>query len=62
MVEYIISSFELSTESNAYVQFFLDFVLEFMQKPTTSVRQFLDHYNLKKESLSIVTPKGINAR
>jgi ATP-dependent exoDNAse (exonuclease V) beta subunit len=61
MVEYIISSFELSTESNAYVQFFLDFVLEFMQKPTTSVRQFLDHYNLKKESLSIVTPKGINA-
>ena len=60
-VEYIITSFELSTKSNAYIQFFLDFVLEFMQKPTTSVRQFLDHYNLKKESLSIVTPKGINA-
>ena len=61
IVEYIISSFELSTESNAYVQFFLDFVLEFTQKPTTNVRQFLDHFNQKKESLSIVTPKGINA-
>ncbi len=60
-VEYIISSFQLSKKSNAYIQFFLDFVLEFTQKPTSSVRQFMDHYNLKKESLSIVTPKGINA-
>ena len=60
-VEYIISSFQLSKKSNAYIQFFLDFVLEFTQRPTSSVRQFMDHYNLKKESLSIVTPKGINA-
>ena len=60
-VEYIISSFRLTQRSNAYIQFFLDFVLEFTQKPTSSVREFLDHYNLKKESLSIVTPKGINA-
>ena len=60
-VEYIIGSFKLSKKSNAYIQFFLDFVLEFTQKPTSSVRQFLDHYNQKKESLSIVTPKGINA-
>jgi ATP-dependent exoDNAse (exonuclease V) beta subunit len=60
-VEYIITSFELSTKSNAYIQFFLDFVLEFTQKSTSSVPQFLDHYNLKKDNLSIVTPKGINA-
>ena len=60
-VEYIISSFQLTKTSNAYIQFFLDFVVEFTQKPTSSIRQFIDHYNLKKESLSIVTPKGINA-
>ena len=60
-VEYIISSFKLTKTSNAYIQFFLDFVVEFTQKPTASIRQFIDHYNLKKESLSIVTPKGINA-
>lgn len=60
-MEYIISSFQLAKSSNAYIQFFLDFVLEFTQKPTSSIRQFLDHYYLKKESLSIVTPKGINA-
>ncbi len=60
-VEYIISSFRLSKTSNAYIQFFLDFVLEFTQKPTPSIQQFIDHYNLKKDSLSVVTPKGINA-
>ena len=60
-VEYIISSFQLIKTSNAYIQFFLDFVIEFTQKTTSSVRQFIDHYNLKKDSLSVVTPKGINA-
>ena len=61
IVEYIISSFQLAKTSNAYIQFFLDFVIEFTQKSTTSVRQFIDYYNLKKETLSVVTPKGINA-
>ena len=60
-VEYIISSFQLVKTSNAYIQFFLDFVIEFAQKTTSSVRQFIDHYNLKKDTLSVVTPKGINA-
>ena len=60
-VEYIISSFQLAKTSNAYIQFFLDFVFEFTQKPTASIRQFIDYFNLKKDSLSVVTPKGINA-
>ena len=60
-VEYIISSFQLVKTSDAYLQFFLDFVLEFTQKPMASVRQFIDYFNLKKDSLSVVTPKGINA-
>ena len=60
-VEYIISSFQLAKTSNAYIQFFLDFVVEFTQKPMSSIRQFIDHYNSKKDSLSILTPKGINA-
>jgi ATP-dependent exoDNAse (exonuclease V) beta subunit len=60
-VEYIISSFQLAKSSNAYIQFFLDFVVEFTQKPMSSIRQFIDHYNSKKDSLSILTPKGINA-
>ena len=60
-VEYIISSFYLAKTSNAYIQFFLDFVVEFTQKSTSSIRQFIDHYNSKKDSLSVVTPKGINA-
>ena len=61
VVEYIINGFQLAKTSNAYIQFFLDFVIEFTQKPGFSIRQFIDHYKLKKDSLSIVTPKGINA-
>ena len=60
-VEYIISSFQLAKTSDAYIQFFLDFVLEFTQKSMASIRQFIDYFNLKKDSLSVVTPKGINA-
>jgi ATP-dependent exoDNAse (exonuclease V) beta subunit len=60
-VEYIVSTFQLAKTSNAYIQFFLDFVLEFTQKTTSSIPQFIDHYNLKKETLSVVAPKGINA-
>ncbi len=60
-VEYIISSFQLAKTSNAYIQFFLDFVVEFTQKPTSSIRQFIEYFDLKKDSLSVVTPKGINA-
>ena len=60
-VEYIISNFKLAKTSNAYIQFFLDFVIEFTQKTTSSIRQFIDHYDLKKDTLSVVTPKGINA-
>ena len=36
-------------------------MIEFTQKTTSSIRQFIDHYNLKKDTLSVVTPKGINA-
>jgi len=60
-VEYIISSFQLTKTSNAYIQFFLDFVTEFMQKSSSSIRQFIAYYTLKKDTLSVVTPKGINA-
>ena len=59
-VEEIIRSFRLVDSSDAYVQFFLDVVLE-QQRKGTSIQEFLDFWDDKKEKLSIVTPDAKNA-
>ncbi|RLD28491.1 MAG: DNA helicase UvrD [Bacteroidetes bacterium] len=60
-IENIIYSFNLVETSNAYVQFFLDFVLDYLQKNNSSLSGFIEHYNTKKDSLSIVSPQEKNA-
>ena len=60
-IEAIIHGFNLIETSNAYVQFYLDFVLEYSQKNNSSLSQFMDYYNSKKETLNIVSPEGKNA-
>lgn len=59
--ETIIRSFHLVKTSNAYIQFYLDIVLDFSQKKGSDISAFLDYFNKKKDSLSIVSPKGQNA-
>jgi len=59
-VEEIIRSFRLIDSSDAYVQFFLDIALE-QQRKGTSIQEFLDFWEQKKEKLSIVAPKTSNA-
>ncbi len=59
-IEAIIRGFHLITESDAYVQFFLDVVLE-QQRKGTSVQEFLDFWDDKKEKLSIVAPETADA-
>ncbi|WP_100613588.1 UvrD-helicase domain-containing protein [Confluentibacter citreus] len=60
-VETIVRSFNLVKTSNAYVQFYLDIVLEFSGKKGSDIAGFLDYFDKKKETLSIVSPKGQNA-
>lgn len=60
-VEYIVRSFQLVVTSDAYVQFFLDFVLAFTQTKNGGLTQFLDFWEQKKEKLSIVTSEGEDA-
>lgn len=60
-VEYIIRSFSLVKDSNAYVQFFLDFVFETAQKTSSSLNNFLEKWEQKKDRLSIVAPEADNA-
>lgn len=60
-VEGIIRSFNLVKSSDAYIHFFLDFVFEFSQKEDNSILQFLEYYEQHKDSLSIRSPKQIDA-
>ena len=60
-VEAIIYSFNLVETSNAYVQFFLDFVLDYSLKFYPNLTKFIEYYDSKKESLSIVSPQDKNA-
>jgi len=59
-VEEIIRSFHLVDSSNAYVQFFLDVILD-RQRKEDDVVDFLEYWELKKDSLSIVAPENSDA-
>ena len=59
-IEQIIRSFYLQLKTDAYVQFFLDEVLA-KQIKEASIQDFLDFWEHKKESLSIVTSENPNA-
>ncbi|MGO3707928.1 MAG: UvrD-helicase domain-containing protein [Mesonia hippocampi] len=61
IVEYAIRSFQLTTTSDAYVQFFLDEIFAFTQKNHTGILGFLDYWEERKDKLSISSPEGENA-
>lgn len=60
-VEYIIRSFGLVKDSNAYLQFYLDFVYESSHSAGAGIFEFLELWERKKDDLSIVVPKGEDA-
>ena len=59
--EHCIASFKLHLKTDAYLQFFMDFVFEYAYKTNLGVIDFLEYWETKKEKTSIVTPKGKNA-
>ena len=59
--EAVIRSFRLVDSSNSYVQLFLDFVFEFSQKHIASLSSLIEHFDSKKDSLSITASEGVNA-
>lgn len=60
-VEYCIRSFQLAPEPDAYIQFYLDFVHEATQQGESGIFEFLELWERKKDSLSIVAPEGEDA-
>lgn len=60
-VESVVRQFDLNKTSNAYIQFFLDEVLDFSQRYHAGFSSFTSHWEIKKEKLSITSPQGNNA-
>lgn len=60
-VEAIIYSFQLVEKSDAYIQFYLDFVFDYSQKFHSNLSEFIDYYQSKKNNLSIVSPQEKDA-
>ncbi|WP_286965177.1 UvrD-helicase domain-containing protein, partial [Flavobacterium sp. UBA4854] len=60
-VEIIISKFILPSEGNAYVQFFLDIVLERDIRNQSGVADFLIFWDKNSDKFSIPSPEGNNA-
>ncbi len=59
--ETIIRSFDLVKGSNAYLQFFLDFVYETSNSEAAGIFEYLELWEHKKDILSIVVPQGEDA-
>lgn len=59
--EYIVRSFNLIKSSDAYLQFFLDYIFQTTQKKPTGIADFLQLWETDKEKLSIAAPKEENA-
>ena len=59
--EYIIRSFSLIESSDAYLQFYLDFVFENTTKNFGGISAFLEKWEQQKDKLSIVAPKTEHA-
>jgi len=60
-VEIIISKFINTKENNAYIQYFLDIVLERDLKNQAGISDFLEYWDKNSEKFSIPSPEGNNA-
>lgn len=61
LAETIVRHFKLVETSNAYIQYYLDFILDYSQKQDADLSGFIEHYENKKDSLNIVNPQGQDA-
>ena len=61
LVEHIVRLFNLNENSDAYLQFYLDVVLEFTQKQNSDLGAFISFFEKKQDNLSVVTPENMNA-
>lgn len=61
LCEQLCICFKMESNSNPYIQFFLDNVLNFNLKYASNISDFLVWWEKKKDKLALKTPAGINA-
>jgi ATP-dependent exoDNAse (exonuclease V) beta subunit len=61
LCEELIRLFSLNNTPNAYIQFFLDEVLNYSIKKNNNLNDFINHWNDKKDKISLMVPEGMNA-
>lgn len=61
LTEELIRQFSLNSVVDPYLQFFLDAVMRYSRKNSTSTSAFLDWWETKKDKLSVIIPEGLNA-
>lgn len=61
LAEAIARSFSLTERPNAYIQYYLDVVLDFYHKKGSNITSFLEYFEKKRDNLSIISPQGKNA-
>lgn len=61
LVEELIRAFNLHNVSDAFIQFYLDVVLEFTQQQNSDLSSFINYFEKKKDSLSVISPQNNNA-
>lgn len=60
-IEDLIRCFKLANESDAYLQFFMDFVFEFVTRKSQNNRNFLEYWDQKKDKLSVIASSNNDA-
>ncbi len=61
LVEHIVRVFNLNEYSDAYLQFYMDVVLEFTQKQNSDLTAFINYFEKKQDNLSVISPDHMNA-
>lgn len=61
ILEHAILQFQISKGFEAYVSFLMDEILEVEKKHGPSIPTFMEHWERKKNSLSVAAPESVNA-
>ncbi|MDY2586152.1 UvrD-helicase domain-containing protein [Winogradskyella aquimaris] len=61
LVEELIRAFNFHNTSDAFLQFYLDVIFEFTQQQNSDLTAFINYFEKKKDTLSVVSPKNDNA-
>jgi ATP-dependent exoDNAse (exonuclease V) beta subunit len=61
LAEELVGLFKLNTAPDAYIQFYLDEVLNYSIKKNNNLNDFIEYWEEKKNKISLVIPQGMDA-